>query len=106
MPQNSGAGDIEEVVLVGLHKRLHKLSRNQLHIVALSTQSTTKKVRSGTCLQADQRGLQIRCENNQLPLGELLLQQHLAVIAERHQVKGRLTKINPYRMNMHVDDPP
>ncbi len=57
--------------------------------MALFTQSTTKKVRSGTCLQADQCGLQVRCESNQLPLGELLLQQHLAVIAERHQVKGR-----------------
>jgi hypothetical protein len=46
---------IKEVVLVGLHKRPHELSRNELHIVALFTQSTTKKVRSGTCLQADQR---------------------------------------------------
>src|SRR5277367_4058322 len=95
---------IKEVVLVGLHKWPHELSRNELHVMALFTQSTTKKVRSGTCLQADQRGLQVRCENNQLPLGELLLQQHLAVIAERNQVKGRLTKINPYRMNLHVDD--
>ena len=74
--------------------------------MALFTQSTAKKVRSGTCLQADQRGLQVRCESNQLPLGELLLQQHLAVIAERNQVKGRLAKVNPYRTNLHIDDPP
>ena len=39
-------------------------------------------MRSDTCLQTDQRGLQVRCESNQLPLGELLLQQYLAVIAE------------------------
>jgi hypothetical protein len=34
--------------------------------MALFTQSTTKKVRSSTCLQADKRGLQVRCESNQL----------------------------------------
>src|SRR5271163_4571852 len=97
---------IKEVVLVGLHKWPHELSRNELHVMALFTQSTTKKVRSGTCLQADQRGLQVRCESNQLPLGKLLLQQHLAVIAECHQVKGRLAKVNPYRTNLHIDNPP
>jgi hypothetical protein len=30
---------IEEVVLVGLHKRLHELSRNQLHVLALLSQN-------------------------------------------------------------------
>jgi hypothetical protein len=86
---------IEEVVLVGLHKRLHKLSRNQLHIMALFKQDTTKEVSTRTRLQADQRGLQVRCESNQLPLGELLLQQHHAVITERHQVKARLARSIP-----------
>jgi hypothetical protein len=37
---------------------------------------------------------------------ELLLQQHLAVIAKGHQVKGRLAKVNTNRSNLHVDDPP
>jgi hypothetical protein len=53
-----------------------------------------------------QRALQVRCERDQLLLGELLLQQHLPVIAKCHQVKGRLAKINAYRTNLHVDDPP
>jgi hypothetical protein len=30
----------------------------------------------------------------------------VAVIAERHQVKGRLAKVNPYRTYLHIDDPP
>jgi hypothetical protein len=51
--------------------------------------------------QCDQRGLQVRRERNQLLLGDLLL-QHLAVIAECHQVKGRLTKVNTNRFNLHA----
>jgi hypothetical protein len=50
--------------------------------------------------------LHVRGEGNQLLLGKLLLQQHLAVIAKRHQVKGRLTKVDANRSNLHVDDPP
>jgi hypothetical protein len=38
--------------------------------------------------------LHVRGEGNQLLLGKLLLQQHLAVIAKCHQVKGRLAEIN------------
>jgi hypothetical protein len=74
--------------------------------MALFTQSTTKKVRSGTCLQADQRGQQVRCESNQLLLRELLFSSTLPLSPSATQVKGRLTKINPYLMNLHVDDPP
>jgi hypothetical protein len=47
-----------------------------------------------------------RVEGNQLLLGKLLLQQHLAVIAKCYQVKGRLAKVNTNRSNLHVDDPP
>jgi hypothetical protein len=47
------------------------------------------------------RGVQRR-----LPLGEFLLQQHIAVITERHQVKGRFAKVNPYRTNLHINDAP
>ena len=35
-----------------------ELSVNEPHVVALFAQSAAKKVRSGTCLQADQRDLQ------------------------------------------------
>src|SRR3979411_699980 len=51
-------------------------------------------------------GLHLRGEGNQLLLGKLLLQQHLAVITKGHQVKGRLAKVNTNRSNLHVDDPP
>jgi hypothetical protein len=54
----------------------------------------------------DERGLQVRRERAQLPLSKLLLQQHLAVIAESYKVKGCLAKINANGMNLHVDDPP
>jgi hypothetical protein len=74
--------------------------------MALFPKSTTKKVRSGTCLQADQRGLQVRGESDELLLSELLPQQHLACCAQRYEVKGRLTKVDANRSNLHVDDPP
>jgi hypothetical protein len=63
-------------------------------------------VRSGTCLHPNQRGLHVSNECDQPLLGELLLQQQLAVIAKSYQMKGRLAKINADRMNLHVDDPP
>ncbi len=53
---SNGLG-IDEVVLVGFHKWLHKLGRNQLHLVALSPQRPTKEMRSGACLHPDQRHL-------------------------------------------------
>jgi hypothetical protein len=63
-------------------------------------------VRPRTCFHPDQAGLHVRGEGNQLLLGKLLLQQHLAVIAKCHQVKGSLAKVNTNRSNLHVDDPP
>src|SRR5882757_9326031 len=80
---------IDEVVLVGLHKWLHKLSRNQLHLVALCSQRSAQKVGSRARLHPDERGLQVRCERDQLPLSKLLFQQHLAVNAESYKVKER-----------------
>ncbi|SRR5258705_11242089 len=58
-----------------------------------SRKARPQEVRPRTCFHPDQAGLQVRGEGNQLLLGKLLLQQHLAVIAKRHQVKGRLTKV-------------
>src|SRR5260370_23710907 len=74
-------------------------ARDQLHIMALCSQNAAEEVRPRTGLHPNQRGLHVGGEGDQLLLGELLLQQHLAVIAERHQVKGRLAKINPYGTN-------
>jgi hypothetical protein len=97
---------IEKVVLVRLYKRLHKLRRDQLHIVALRSQGTTQKVRPRTCLHPYQRRLKVRSGCDQLLLVELLPDEHLAVIAECHEVKGRLAKVNTCRANLHIDDPP
>src|ERR1035441_8808551 len=68
---------IEEVVLVRIHEWLYELSRDQLHIMALFSSCAAKKVCSRTCLQAHQRGLEVRCETNQLLLGELFLSSTL-----------------------------
>jgi hypothetical protein len=97
---------IEEVVLVRLHERPHKLSRNQLHIMALLSQGTAEEVSPRTRLHPNQRALQVGCKRDQLPLRELLPQQDLARCAQSYEVKRRLAKINPYRTNLHVDDPP
>jgi len=70
-----GFGDrlgIHEVVLVGLYERLHKLGCNQPHIMALLPQRASEKMRSGTCLQPDQRGLHVYGVRQQLSLRELL----------------------------------
>jgi hypothetical protein len=45
---------IEEVVLVGLAIRLHKLSRDESHLVTLLAQGGPQEVRSRTGFQTDQ----------------------------------------------------
>ena len=72
---------IKEVVLVGLYERLHELSWNQLHVMTLCPQRTAQEMRTRACLHPDQQCLQIRSKGDELLPGELLLQQHLAVIA-------------------------
>jgi hypothetical protein len=51
---------VNEVVLVGLHKRLHELCGDQPHIMALLLQGSTEEMRSGTGFEADQRSLHVR----------------------------------------------
>jgi hypothetical protein len=50
---------IQKAVLVRLHEWLHELSRDQLHVVALFSQSTTEEVSARTSLHTDQAGLQV-----------------------------------------------
>jgi hypothetical protein len=59
---------IHEVVLVRLHKRLHELSCDQPHVMALLPQRSTEKMPSGAGFQADQRSLHVRRERQQLLL--------------------------------------
>ena len=86
---------IEEVVLVRLHERLHELSRNELYVMTLFAERTPQKVGTRTCLHPNQGGLQVGCESDQLLLSELLLQQNLAVIAERYGVNVVLPRSMP-----------
>ena len=44
---------VHEVVLVGLHKWLHELGRDQPHVVTLIPQRLTEEVCSRTRLEAD-----------------------------------------------------
>ena len=74
---------IQEVVLVGLHKRLHELRRDQLHIMTLLLATHDRGSVLRNRLPARSGSLHVRRERDQLLLGELLLQQHLAVIAKR-----------------------
>ena len=95
-----GFGDrlcVHEVVLVGLYERLHKLGCNQPHIMALLPQPASEEMRSGTCLQPDQRHLHICGVCQQLPLREFLPHQHLSGYTKRYQVKRCLTKIDANR---------
>src|SRR5271168_1499141 len=66
----------------------------------------SEKMRPGTCLQPDQRGMHIRGVCQQLSLRELLPHQHLAGLAECDQVKRCLAKIDADRNYLHMDDPP
>jgi hypothetical protein len=53
---SDGLGDrfgIKEVVLVRFPIRLHKLCRDQSHLVSLLAQYGAQTMRSGTCLQTD-----------------------------------------------------
>jgi hypothetical protein len=74
-----GFGDgfrVDEVVLVGLHKRLHELRCDLRDIVALLLQRSRKEMRSRACFETDQRGLHVRSERQQLLLRELFLHEH------------------------------
>ena len=51
---------IEKVVLVRFAVRLHELGGDEPHLVTLFSEYGSHKVCSGTRLQADQRGRQIR----------------------------------------------
>jgi hypothetical protein len=104
-----GFGDclcVHKVVLVGLYERLHKLRCYQPYIMALLPQRASEKVCSGTCLQPDQRHLQVCGVCQQLPLREFLARQHLSGYTGRYQVKRCLTKIDANRNYLHIDDPP
>jgi hypothetical protein len=95
-----------EVVLVGLHKGLHELSWDELHVMALFSQNPPKEVSTRTCFHPDQAGLHVGGEADELLLSELFPQQHLACCAQGYEVKGSLAKIDTNRMYLHVDDPP
>jgi hypothetical protein len=74
--------------------------------MALIPQRPAQEVRSRARLKANQRGLQVRREGQQLLLCELLPNENLAGSSQRDKVKGGLAQIDAYRMNLHVDDPP
>jgi hypothetical protein len=63
---------------------------NQLHLMALFAQHTSEEVRPGTCFHPDQGSLQVGGKSDELLLGELLPQQHLACCVQGYDVKSRL----------------
>jgi hypothetical protein len=69
---------IDVVVLVGLHKRLHILSRHQPHIVPLITQCATKVMRASAGFHPYQPHLQVGRKTQQLGTRELLPNHGLA----------------------------
>jgi hypothetical protein len=73
---------VDKVVLVRLYKGLHKLTYDQADIVAMLPQCASKKMRSGTGLQSDQRYLHLRGEGEELFPSELFPREHLAGRAE------------------------
>src|SRR5258708_30061292 len=68
--------------------------------ISFTSWPCSRKVRPRKCAPEQAsipiREVCVRGEGDQLLLGELLLQQHLAVIAKSHQVKGCLAKVNAY----------
>ena len=97
---------IEEVVLVRLHERPHELRRDKLHVMALLSQGTAEEVSPRTRFHPNQRDRHVSGEGDELLLGELLPQQDLARCVQSYEMKRRFAKIDAYRMNLHVDDPP
>ena len=100
-----GFGDrfgIDEVVLVRLAVRLHKLRRNESHLVSLFSQCGAHKVRSRAGFQADQRGRQVGSVGQQLRARELLAKQNLAALSQCNQVKGGLAQIDADGCDVHA----
>ena len=103
-----GFGDglgVHEIVLVGLHKGLHELGCDQPHVMALIPQRPAEEVRSRARLRANQRGLQVRRECQQLLLCELLPNENLAGSSQRDKVKGGLAQIDADFIQFHGPPP-
>src|SRR5262249_37977057 len=96
---------IDVVVLVGLHVRLHILSRDQTHIMPLLAQSAAQKVSSSTGLHTDQGNMQVRREAQNLIPRALLAHHYLPARVKNNQMKDRLPKINADRVNLHGTPP-
>jgi hypothetical protein len=97
---------IQEVILVRLAVRLHELGGDEPHFVTLFSECGSQKVCSGTRLQADQRGRQIRCIGQQLRTGKLLADENFATFSQCNQVKVGLAQIDADGCDLHGDDPP
>jgi hypothetical protein len=67
---------IQKVTLVGLHRRLPVLRRQQAHLVPWLAESPPEKVRSTAGLHANQIHLQIRGEGQQLGTRTSLADHH------------------------------
>jgi hypothetical protein len=81
----TGLGDgfrIEEVVLVRLHVGLHKLGRDESHVVSLDAQSYADEVCSRAGLDANQRALQVGGVGQQLLARKLPPHDHLALLPQ------------------------
>ena len=73
---------------------LHELPCDQPDIVALLAQCTSKKMRSGASLKADERCGHVRGIGQNLAPREFLPHKHLACCSECHEVKGGLAQID------------
>jgi hypothetical protein len=70
-------------------------------IVTLAAQNRADEMRTGTCFHPDQGFLQVRRIGQQLLAGELLLNDHSAMVIQAHKMKRRFTQVDPNRSDMH-----
>jgi hypothetical protein len=98
---SNGFGDglgIDEVALVGLHKRLHVLRRNEPNFMALLAQSLAKETRSCAGFHTNHVNLNVRSETKKLTTQKLLPHLDFPGLVQSNKVKNCLTQIDADRM--------
>src|SRR5246127_5530963 len=92
---------INEVVLVGLHERLHVLCRHQAHLMPLFAQSPAKEMGPSASFHPNQANLHVRSETKKLRTRKLLPHDHFSELAQTNKMKHCLAKIDTNAEQVH-----
>ncbi len=96
---------INEVVLVGLHKRLYILRGHQPYFMDLCAKSPAQEMRARAGFHPNQSNLDVRGKAKKLGARELFPHHHFSCLVENYEVKNGLAQIDADRVQFHGKSP-